>query len=72
MKYRAYNRRGSRPAARLGGHRPRPRRRVQALAKEGRATVTVALGLIVVLGVSGVIEVFVTPSPLPSFVRIGI
>ncbi len=51
---------------------PGPRRRVQALAEEGRATVTVALGLIVVLGVSGVIEAFITPSSLPSFVRIGI
>jgi uncharacterized membrane protein SpoIIM required for sporulation len=51
---------------------PGPRRRSQALAEEGRATVTVALGLIVVLGVSGVIEAFVTPSALPSWIRIGI
>ena len=51
---------------------PGPRRRVQALAEEGRATVTVALGLIVVLATSGAIEAFVTPSSLPSWVRIGI
>ena len=51
---------------------PGPRRRAQALAEEGRATVTIALGLIVVLGVSGVIEAFVTPSGLPAWLRIGI
>ena len=51
---------------------PGPRRRMQALAEEGRATITVALGLIVVLAVSGAIEAFVTPSRLPSPARIGI
>jgi uncharacterized membrane protein SpoIIM required for sporulation len=49
---------------------PGPRPRVRALAEEGRATITVALGLIVVLLVSGVIEAFVTPSPLPTWARI--
>jgi len=43
-----------------------------AVAREGRAAVTVALGLVVVLAVSGVIEAFVTPSPLPTWARIGI
>ena len=51
---------------------PGPRRRIQALAEEGRVTITIALGLIVVLAVSGLIEAFVTPSGLPSFARIGI
>ena len=51
---------------------PGPRRRVQALAEEGRATVTIALGLIVVLATSGAIEAFVTPSSLPSWARITI
>src|SRR5205814_976269 len=51
---------------------PGPRPRAQALAEEGRATVTIALGLVVVLGVSGVIEAFVTPSPLPTWLRVGI
>jgi uncharacterized membrane protein SpoIIM required for sporulation len=51
---------------------PGPRRRLRALAEEGRATVTVALGLIIVLATSGVIEAFVTPSSLPSWARIGI
>ena len=34
--------------------------------------VTVALGLVVVLAVSGVVEAFVTPSGLPTAARIGI
>lgn len=50
------------------GHRPRSR----ALAEEGRSLVTVALGLVAVLFVSGLIEAFVTPSPLPAWARIGI
>jgi uncharacterized membrane protein SpoIIM required for sporulation len=51
---------------------PGPRRRGQALAEEGRATVTIALGLVLVLAVSGVIEAFVTPSGLPTWARIGV
>lgn len=51
---------------------PGPRRRGQALAEEGRASVTIALGLVVVLLVSGLIEAFVTPSPLPTWARITI
>jgi uncharacterized membrane protein SpoIIM required for sporulation len=51
---------------------PGPRSRGRALAEEGRAMMTVALGLVVVLGVSGVIEAFVTPSPLSTWARIGI
>lgn len=50
------------------GGRPRGR----AVAEEGRALFTVALGLVIVLGVSGVIEGFVTPSPLPWPVKIAI
>jgi len=45
---------------------------VTALAEKGRAAMTIALGLIAVLLASGVIEAFVTPSPLPSWARIGI
>jgi len=51
---------------------PGPRPRSQALAQEGRTTITIALGLIVVLLVSGLIEAFVTPSSLSSWARIGI
>ncbi|WP_024801355.1 stage II sporulation protein M [Nocardia sp. BMG51109] len=46
--------------------------RAQALARQGRATATIALGLVVVLLVSGLIEGFVTPSGLPAPVRIAI
>jgi uncharacterized membrane protein SpoIIM required for sporulation len=49
---------------------PGPRPRAQALAAEGRATITIVLGLVVVLLLSGVIEAFVTPSPLATWARI--
>lgn len=51
---------------------PGGRPRSDALAEEGRTAVTVALGLVLVLAVSGVIEAFVTPSPLPTWARIAI
>ncbi|MEV4092858.1 stage II sporulation protein M [Streptosporangium saharense] len=51
---------------------PGPRRRGEALAEQGRAVVSVALGLVVVLLVSGLIEGLVTPSGLPTWARIGI
>lgn len=51
---------------------PGPLPRTQALAQAGRETITIAKGLIVVLLVSGVIEAFVTPSPLPTWARISI
>ncbi|GII75392.1 membrane protein [Sphaerisporangium rufum] len=51
---------------------PGPRRRAEALAEQGRAVVSVALGLVVVLLVSGLIEAMVTPSPLPTWARIAI
>jgi uncharacterized membrane protein SpoIIM required for sporulation len=50
------------------GNRPR----TQVLAEQGRAVVAVAVGLVAVLLVSGLIEAVVTPSPLPTFVRIAI
>jgi uncharacterized membrane protein SpoIIM required for sporulation len=46
--------------------------RAGSLAREGRTAGTVALGLVVVLAVSGVIEAFVTPSSLPTWARVGI
>lgn len=51
---------------------PGPRRRADALAQEGRAAAGLALGLAVVLLVSGVIEAFVTPSGLSTAARVGI
>ncbi|MFF2655588.1 stage II sporulation protein M [Streptomyces sp. NPDC058045] len=49
---------------------PRPRR--TALAEEGRAAIAMAIGLALVLLVSGAIEGFVTPSGLPTWARITI
>ncbi len=51
---------------------PGPRTRRTALAEEGRAAVGMAIGLALVLFVSGAIEGFVTPSHLPTWARIGI
>jgi len=51
---------------------PGPRARATAVAQEGRSAMAVALGLVAVLAVSGIIEAFVTPSPLPTWARISI
>ncbi|MFI1313419.1 stage II sporulation protein M [Streptomyces albidoflavus] len=51
---------------------PGPRLRRDALAQEGRAALGIALGLALVLLVSGAIEAFVTPSGLPTWARITI
>ncbi|WP_027942245.1 stage II sporulation protein M [Amycolatopsis taiwanensis] len=46
--------------------------RAAALARQGRTAAAMALGLACVLLVSGAIEAFVTPSPLPTWARIGL
>lgn len=51
---------------------PGPRTRRSALAERGRAALGMAIGLALVLFVSGVIEGFVTPSGLPTWARIAI
>ncbi|MGW0738262.1 stage II sporulation protein M [Streptomyces sp. NPDC002851] len=51
---------------------PGPRTRRTALAEEGRAALGMAVGLALILFISGVIEGFVTPSGLPTWARIGI
>ncbi|WP_327367766.1 stage II sporulation protein M [Streptomyces sp. NBC_01217] len=51
---------------------PGPRSRRSALAQQGRAAIGMAIGLALVLFVSGVIEGFVTPSGLPTWGRITI
>ena len=51
---------------------PGGRTRARALAEEGRAVVAGALGLALVLFVSGLVEAFVTPSPLPTAARLGV
>ena len=51
---------------------PGARTRGQALAEDGRALFTVAVGCAISLFASGLIEGFVTPSSLPVWVKIGI
>ena len=51
---------------------PGRRTRAAALAAEGRALATVAVGLVFALGLSGLVEGFVTPSTLPWQVKIAI
>jgi uncharacterized membrane protein SpoIIM required for sporulation len=51
---------------------PGGRTRASALAREGRITIGLALGLALVLTVSGFIEAVVTPSGLPTWGRVAI
>ncbi|MPV37782.1 stage II sporulation protein M [Georgenia subflava] len=51
---------------------PGRRTRSRALAEEGRSLVTVAVGLVLVLAVSGLVEGFVTPSGLPTALKLTI
>ncbi|MBD8080727.1 stage II sporulation protein M [Cellulosimicrobium arenosum] len=51
---------------------PGPLPRGRALAQEGRSLVTVAIGLIISLAISGVIEGFVTGSTMPWWLKIVI
>ncbi|MGV9671598.1 stage II sporulation protein M [Gordonia sp. NPDC003504] len=46
--------------------------RLQSLAAQGRAAIGIALGLVGLLLITGIIEAFVTPSPLPTWARIGV
>lgn len=51
---------------------PGHRSRGHALAREGRAAVGIAIGLVPVLAISGAIEAVVTPSGLPTWARAGV
>lgn len=51
---------------------PGARTRSRAVAAEGRSMITVALGLVLVLFVSGLVEGFVTPSTLPVWAKISV
>jgi uncharacterized membrane protein SpoIIM required for sporulation len=48
------------------------RTRTQALAQTGRSATVVALGLTVPLFVSGMVEAFVTPAPVPVQVKLAV
>ena len=45
---------------------------MHAVASTGRSMVTIALGLVILLFISGVLEGFVTPSGLPVWVKIAL
>lgn len=51
---------------------PGPQTRMQSLSAAARSSISIALGMVVVLFISGIIEAFVTPSPLPTWARIAI
>ncbi|MBY0687221.1 stage II sporulation protein M [Microbacterium marinilacus] len=51
---------------------PGARTRGEALAQEGRALATVAIGLVFALALSGVVEGFVTGQPWPWWLKIGL
>jgi uncharacterized membrane protein SpoIIM required for sporulation len=51
---------------------PGPRRRADALAAAGRSLATIAIGMLLALLVSGIIEGFVTAQPWPWPIKIGI
>jgi uncharacterized membrane protein SpoIIM required for sporulation len=51
---------------------PGDRTRSEALTREGRRSVAVVIGLVLAFAVAGTIEGFVTPSGLPTPVRVGI
>ncbi len=51
---------------------PGQQRRLTSLAQEGRRLITVALGLVLVLLISGVVEGFVTPSGMHPALKIAI
>lgn len=51
---------------------PGDRSRAEALTDEGRRSVVVVLGLLGAFAVAGLIEGFVTGSPLPTWARVGV
>lgn len=51
---------------------PGDRRRLAALAEEGRRSAAIVLGLMIAFVVAGLIEAFVTPSDLPTSARVAV
>ncbi len=51
---------------------PGDRPRSDALVEEGRRAVVIVMGLVVVFSISGLIEGFVTGSPLPTWARLAV
>lgn len=50
---------------------PGDRTRRQALREDGRRSVVIVGGLVVVFLIAGVLEAFVTPAPWPTWLRVG-
>lgn len=50
---------------------PGDRRRAEAFTEEARRSIVIILGLIVVFIIAGIIEGFITPSPLPTAARLA-
>jgi uncharacterized membrane protein SpoIIM required for sporulation len=50
---------------------PGDRTRREAIAAEGRRSVVIVLGLVLVFAIAGVVEAFVTPAPWPTWARVG-
>jgi uncharacterized membrane protein SpoIIM required for sporulation len=46
-------------------------RRRDALAEEGRRSVVIVLGLVVIFAIAGALEGYVTPAPWPTWARVG-
>jgi uncharacterized membrane protein SpoIIM required for sporulation len=51
---------------------PGDRTRREALADEGRRSVVIVLGLVVVFAIAGALEGYVTPAPWPTWARVGV
>jgi uncharacterized membrane protein SpoIIM required for sporulation len=51
---------------------PGPRTRLESLAAAGRSLGTIAVGLVFALGLSGIVEGFVTPQPWPAGIKIAL
>ncbi|HUE90474.1 stage II sporulation protein M [Pseudomonas sp.] len=46
--------------------------RIESLRRQASRAITVVIGLLVVFGVAAIIEGFITGSPLPTWVRVGV
>ncbi|MDR2348036.1 MAG: stage II sporulation protein M [Bifidobacteriaceae bacterium] len=51
---------------------PGPRTRAASLAREGKAAAAAVVGLSVALGLSGLVEGFITPSGLPTWLKMAL
>jgi uncharacterized membrane protein SpoIIM required for sporulation len=50
---------------------PGDRTRRHAVSEEGRRTIVIVIGLVVVFLIAAILEAFITPSPLPTWARVA-